>query len=282
MNHADGIYYTRVQCHWDQWGGLKIWEPFQPLQATRGTSRGQAEKQEGLIHRAGLKPSIHLQCKFKGATSHMLVLINWSQEPYIWQLTFTIFAALRLPSFFSSPRALLHCWNTQGTTSARFFHCRGGSRLSLQWSCNDNSFLRHKHVFMTHTHLEPKAPFKHGHLLPPSGQPHRACQDAPASTGDRKMHPEHLADDVEASISWPPILGEVADEALAWVCAREGAWLCGQCLSDRTGRRVHGPHTAHCCSTTLSCIIPREDTACYYSLLSNKAHGEESKYLLPR
>lgn len=51
-------------------------EPFQPLQATQGTSRGQAEKQEGLIHRAGLKPSIQLQCKFKGATSHVLVLIN--------------------------------------------------------------------------------------------------------------------------------------------------------------------------------------------------------------
>lgn len=91
-------------------------EPLQPLQATRGTSRGPAGKEKQLKCIAGLKSSICLQCKFKGATSHVLVLMNWSEG----NLSLMAYLSLSLQPCNkrgpSSQRALLHCWSTQEPT----------------------------------------------------------------------------------------------------------------------------------------------------------------------
>lgn len=94
---------------------------------------------------------------------------------------------------------------------------------------------------MTHTHLH------HKHHLSTAPSPSlRHSLTEPAEMLQHlphrgEMHQQHFADDVEAFASCPPIVGQVAHEALAWVCARE-VWLCRQCL--RTGRSVHGPHAA--------------------------------------
>lgn len=71
-----------------------LMELFQLLQTTEGTSRGHAGKKKGLECIAGLKSSICLQCKFKGAISHVLVLMNWSRQPKFDGLPLTVFAAL--------------------------------------------------------------------------------------------------------------------------------------------------------------------------------------------
>lgn len=85
-----------------------------------------------------------------------------------------------------------------------------------------------------------------------------------------EMHRQHFADDMEASTSWPPTLGEVADEVPAWMCARGGIWLCGQCLSGRTGKSVHGPHGA--CPLLLR-------PHCYASFREKTLHAITALYL---
>ena len=40
----------------------------------------------------------------------------------------------------------------------------------------------------------------------------------------------------------PPVLGKMSDQALAWVWARGGVWLSGQCLSNSRGRSMRGSH----------------------------------------
>lgn len=96
---------------------------------------------------------------------------------------------------------------------------------------------------MTHTYSH-----KHHRNIAPSPSLRHSLTE-PAETLQHlpnhwEMHQQHFADDVEASTSWPPALGEAADEALAWPCARGGVWLCGQCLRDRTGKSVHEPYAA--------------------------------------
>lgn len=233
----------------------------------------------------GLKPSIHLQCKFKGTTSHVLVLINWSQGT----LHLTAYLSLSLqvcgyPFFFLVQELCYTAGILRVLPLPSSSHCRGGPRLSLQWSCNHNSFLRHKHVFMTHTHLQPQAPSRHCTFSLPQTQPHRACRDAPAFT---------------------PPLGNAATAVCRWhgslyllttYTGRGGRWSSslGVCqsrnlalwaVSERQNRQkcAWAPCSLHTAAqTTLSCVIQREDTACYYSLLLNKAHDEESIYILLR
>lgn len=116
---------------------------------------------------------------------------------------------------------------------------------------------------MTHTHLH----YKH-HL---NTAPSPSLRYSPTEPAEML---QHFADAVEAFTSCPPILGEVAHEALAWVCE---VWLCGQCL--RIGRSVHGPHAACTLLLRPHCHTSFREKDCMLLQPSNKAHDEKSTYL---
>lgn len=180
MNHSNG---TKLELHTATESSEKAWRPYGALPALAGSTRHKQRagwKGKGLKCRAGLKSSTCLQCKFKGATSHLLVLTNWSQGTSI--LTVYLSLSLQPCNYPPLPRALPCCCSTQEPTSAGFSLQRWLQALPAK-------VVQPQLLPQTRTRLrDSRTPTATSNNLNTSSPPsprhglHSACRLAPAST----------------------------------------------------------------------------------------------------